>query len=299
MDEGFYKRLLDYMDDAVYFVDTDRKITYWNRAAERLTGFAASEVVGKTCSDNILNHVDDSGTELCYTACPLQHAIDTGENMTARVFLHHKQGYRVPIRVRTAPMYSEDGVIEGGVEVFNDDRESQSAISRIRELEGLAYIDALTGLPNRHLLKIFLDARMDELERQNWPFGLMIMDIDFFKRVNDTYGHQTGDEVLKMVGQTIAGNTRKEDITGRWGGEEFMAVCSMVDHERLLRLAERFRMLIETSHLSGEHEGLGVTISIGATIAQPGESLTEVIERADQCLYESKQNGRNRVTLST
>lgn len=298
MEEGFYKRLLDYMDDAVYFVDTQRQINYWNQAAEKLTGFSSDEVLGKCCSESILNHVDENGCELCQNGCPLLDTIITGENHSARVFLHHKDGYRVPIRVRTAPIFGKDGQIEGGVEVFTDDRESQSALTRIKELEGLAYIDALTGLPNRHLLNIFLDARMEELNRQNWPFGLMIMDIDHFKKVNDTYGHQIGDEVLKMVGQTIAGNTRKEDMTGRWGGEEFLAVCSMVDIEKLGRLAERFRMLIEKSHLSADYQSLGVTISIGAAIAQPGEALGDIIERADKGLYQSKENGRNRVTLS-
>ncbi len=98
-----YKEIMQIIKEGVYFVDTDRKITFWNDYAQEITGFSATEVLDSHCYDNILNHVDDAGTQLCKTGCPLHKTIEDSIKGEASVYLHHKDGHRVPVVVRTFP----------------------------------------------------------------------------------------------------------------------------------------------------------------------------------------------------
>jgi PAS domain S-box-containing protein len=115
--EQFYKSILDNMYDGVYFIDLDRRITYWNKGAERITGYGSGEVLGTRCSDNVLMHVDEEGNPLCSTdTCPAVGSMQAAEDCEAEVYLHHKGGHRVPIITRISPLI-DNGDVRGAVEV--------------------------------------------------------------------------------------------------------------------------------------------------------------------------------------
>jgi diguanylate cyclase (GGDEF)-like protein/PAS domain S-box-containing protein len=294
--DTFFKGLLDNLYDGVYYVDPERTILYWNKGAERLTGYSSAEVLGTRCRDNILMHVDTEGTNLCTSGCPLQRSMQSGEPLESEVFLHHKNGHRVPVRVRAAPLRDSGGNVIGGVEIFSDNSEKINSLDIIEELQRKAFLDPLTGLANRRYLDTGLPARFDEIARYGWQFGVIMMDIDHFKSVNDRYGHYVGDEALKMVARTLLNSSRSSDIIGRWGGEEFVAILPNATALRLLMSAERHRALVERSSLPLESGPLTLTISAGATLVLPGDTPATLIKRADKLLYESKANGRNCVT---
>ena len=128
--------------------------------------------------------------------------------------------------------------------------------------------------------------------------GILFMDIDHFKNVNDTYGHVTGDEVLRVVAKTISHSVRPFDIVGRWGGEEFIALIADVDEKTLCSIAERTRRLVEQSKLPETFNTISVTVSIGATLARKTDDIHSLVERADQAMYQCKANGRNQVVAS-
>lgn len=295
-DDDFYKDLLDNLYDGVYFVDTGRRITYWNKSAERITGYLASEVVGKRCEDNILMHTDGKGNLLCKTGCPLSGTLLDGALRNTEVFLRHKDGHRVPVAVRVAPIRNADGETTGAVEIFTDNTEKAAALERMEEFEKLAYIDSLTGLANRRYAEINLNARHEEMQRYGWPFGVIFIDIDHFKEINDQYGHDVGDEVLTMVAKTLMNSARTFDVVGRWGGEEFLAIIANVNSTELIATANRFRMLVEQSSIDRE-DLIHVTISLGATLANPEETIPDLLKRVDGLMYLSKSGGRNRVTV--
>ncbi len=286
--------VLDHLFEGVYYVNRNREILLWNRAAEELTGFSSEEVIGKRCADAILRHVSGDGTLLCNSGCPLQATLDDGEERETEVFLHHKDGHRVPVHVRVAPVRSDDGAIVGAVEMFRNAQAEQEHRERFEQLEKMAFIDTLTGLPNRRYVMATLEKRLDELNRYEWPFGVLFMDVDYFKRVNDTHGHKIGDAVLKMVAETLKASARSFDLVGRIGGEEFVTVVTNASQEQLISVAERFRHLVERSELR-DPNGLAVTISIGAAAAVPGDTGEALLDRADAMLYRAKEAGRNRV----
>lgn len=296
MDYRIFKEMLENFYEGVYFVDQERKITFWNKGAERITGFSANEVIDSYCFNNILNHVDDDGNQLCKGGCPLHKTLVDGEERENGVYLHHKDGHRVSVNVRTIPIY-DNGQIIGAVEVFNDNTINSDLFKEIEDLKILASMDQLTDLPNRRYVDAFIKSKHAEFSALEIPYGVMFMDIDHFKSVNDDYGHDAGDKVLQMVAKTFRSTIRSNDIVGRWGGEEFVAVFQGVTQETLNTLAEKMRMLVERSSIRENEFILKVTVSIGATLVNPEDSIETILARADKLMYEAKDKGRNQVSV--
>lgn len=296
--ESFYKRILDNLSEGVYFLDKNRTITYWNRGAERITGYRSADVLGSNCRDDILVHVDEKGKSLCESGCPVAETLLDSANREAKVFLHHRDGHRVPVLVRVSPILDERGRTIGAVEVFRENGADAASEQYIEDLKKAALLDPLTGLSNRRFLDARLTACQEDFNRHGFPFAAVFADIDHFKNVNDTYGHPAGDEVLKMVAATLKASVRISDTAGRWGGEEFLLILQHLRDEELGSIADKLRTLVEQSFLQTDQGALRVTISMGASMYRQGEPIQSLLERADGLLYEAKAAGRNRVICS-
>lgn len=297
LDREAFTGIIDNLFDGLYLVDRDRRVTYWNKAAERISGFRAEEVIGRKCSENILTHVDETGACLCQGSCPFEATMRDGKPRDAELYLRHKDGHRVPVAARVSALTDADGKVIGGVEQFTDISARQANAMKIQELERIALLDGLTRLANRHYLEREIERRFAELERYGLYFGVLFIDIDHFKQFNDTHGHVLGDRVLQSVAKTLVANSRPFDLFGRWGGEEFVGVIHNVDQGTLADLGERLRVLVESSFLPPRGDSLRVTISIGATVVRDDDTHESLLARADALMYASKRAGRNRLTL--
>jgi diguanylate cyclase (GGDEF)-like protein len=163
------------------------------------------------------------------------------------------------------------------------------------EIERMAITDGLTGLFNHRNFQEKLAAEFRRLERFSAPLSLLLIDIDFFKKINDSYGHPAGDEVLRGVARVIRETVRSVDIPARYGGEEFAALLPGTNHEGALKMAERLRESIEKTRFPFEGKELRVTVSIGAaTSPHDAVAKEELVEKTDKALYYAKRNGRNR-----
>ena len=291
-----YYFLLDNLSDGVYFVDKERKIEYWNEASEQITGFSKEEVLGKYCYDNILKHVDSCGTELCRNGCPLEATCRDGKIRMQDVYLHHKEGYRVPVAVKAIPIMDNEQNIKGAIEIFSSNVD-KAFHEKLAELEKLAMTDGLTGVANRLYTDKLLDEKIEIFKINKKNFSIAFIDIDYFKKFNDTHGHDFGDKVLKLVSETLMNNLRKDDFVGRWGGEEFIVFLQIDNLEILEKSLNKLRVLIEKSDIKKDGETLSLSVSIGGTVIAPNETKEEVVNRADKLMYESKRLGRNRVTV--
>ncbi|MBU0960370.1 MAG: diguanylate cyclase [Proteobacteria bacterium] len=297
LEEASYARIIENLHDGLYIVDTDRIVRYWNKAAEQISGFPASEVIGKSCSDNILTHVDGEGNSLCTGICPLAATMSDGRSREAEVYMHHKDGHRIPVSVRVSTLTDENEKVIGGIELFMDISSQAANELRVKELEKLALLDNLTQLANRNYIDREIQIKFEERRRFNMPFGVLFMDIDHFKKFNDNYGHDLGDDVLRFVASTFVANARPFDLYGRWGGEEFIGIIPNITEGDLDNLGNRMRNLIKDSYIIHNNEKLQVTVSVGATIAGENDTLESLIKRADKLLYQSKAAGRNCLTL--
>ncbi len=302
--KNLYKELLDKIDVGVYFVDRGRKITFWNTAAELMTGFKKEEVIGTYCHDNILNHIDEEGCKLCIEGCPLAKTMQDREERSADVYFHHRAGHRVKVSIKTFPICSDDEVV-GAAEVFrkvyvnNGQKEKAEDIEYTEEeIKTLAIYDALTELPNRRYLDFNIKNKIDGYNSLGITFGMIFIDIDNFGDFNKKHGREMGDEVLRVVAATLATVLRKTDFFGRYGGEEFIGVLDLSTNDQLITVAEKIRVLVENSIIRGKNgEEYKVTVSIGGTIVKDGDDVKSILTRADEYMYISKHSGKNRVTV--
>lgn len=289
--------IFENMYDGVYIVDKDRKILYWNKGSEKITGYKAKEVVNSHCYHDILHHVTVDGFNLCQNGCPLTQTLQTGEILENDVFLHHKLGHRVPVTVKTMPVYDKNKNIVACVEVFTDTRYKKSKYEENLELKKLVELDPLTKLYNRRYIDFLISSAIKEYNEFKIDFGLLFIDIDDFKKVNDTFGHLAGDEVLKTLAKTLQENIKPHDFAGRWGGEEFVIIMKNPTLETLKKQAEKIRVLCQNSVMKQRNNDISVTVSIGGAIFEETDTSETLVDRADHLMYKSKSLGKNKVTI--
>ena len=291
--------ILDNIYGGVYYVDQKRKIKYWNKEAAEITGFSKEEVIGKHCYDNILQHVDDQGTNLCLDGCPLHATMEDGKKREVNVYLHHKDGQRVPVTIRTVPLKNEKNEIVGAAELFLKNIKMISLEEKINELKQENHRDKLTEINNRNYLEKILAEiiKRDDINKDNIAF--CFLDVDDFKYINDNYGHLVGDRILAMIANTLKNNLRDADKAFRWGGDEFALILFDINNNKYLKnLLERIRLLINESFIEHKQEKINVTMSFGATKFSKNDTIESLTKRADNNMYESKKQGKNQISVS-
>ncbi len=282
--------VLDALPDGVYVVNRTRTVTYWNAAAEALSGYTDAEVIGHRCGGSLLSHVDEDGISLCGDRCPLMATLDDGLTREVSVLMRHRDGHLVPVEMRAAPLRDESGAIVAAVETFRDDAVRAGQEHRVRELEVVAGIDPLTGVGSRRGLEVHMLDRLAALRHRNVPLGVLMLDLDGFTALNDGHGHAAGDQALRVVARTIQQCLPGRGRAFRYGGEEFVA---LVTDDDLVTLGARLCAYVEESRIVSRGEALRVTVSIGGTMASAGEDFTDVLRRADRLLSQAKRAGGN------
>ncbi|MCU0690379.1 MAG: diguanylate cyclase [Polyangiaceae bacterium] len=291
--------ILDQMIEGVAGFEANGRIALWNCAAETITGYRADEVIGSQCASRVFAHVDLEGRPLCVKECAFRAALRARETVEIKAYLRHRGGHHLPVRWRTIPLFGRGGVTTGGLLLFTEITASHPSIDRVRMLERMSYLDALTNIANRRYAETVIEARAHELERYGWPFGVVLLDVDNLKEINDIHGHEAGDLVLQMVARTLRVGSRPFDLKGRWGGDEFITVVANVDHDGLVQAGARLRALVEQAVVPYQQHELRTTVSIGAAQARPGELVSSLLRRADAAMYASKRGGKNQVSMAS
>ena len=299
LSEDYYRNLLDNLHDGMLCVDLNKIIIFWNKSAQKLTGYTEKEVLGKIAGEEVMAHLDNLGVPKNEDSCYIRQTIEEGKPHKTEFFFRHKKGHLVPVSTRISPIKDSQGRISGAGLVFSDNTSGIAARQAITRLEKQALIDPLTGLANRRYIHKILDNKIDEMNRYGLKFCLLFIDIDHFKAVNDTYGHDAGDKVLQEVAGSMANVIRPSDILGRWGGEEFLIIILNVEEEMLLSVTEKVRIAVEKARTEYNSRQIEVTISIGAALPDPQQKniKRELLKKADELMYTSKIKGRNRVSI--
>lgn len=293
--EKLYLEIVSSMGEGAYFVNLDRVITFWNSAAEDITGYKKEEILGRHCQDTPLQHVDGEGQLICIAGCPLHQTLTDGQPRKHNLFFKHKDGHRVPVAVGTFPVKENDLII-GAIEIFTLSSLLIYDDDLIIQLSSSALNDQLTGIPNRRKVESYLVLRLREMAQQKSKICVVFLDIDKFRDFNNSFGHDAGDAVLCMVSKTIMSIIRNQDIFGRWGGEEFIGVFTIADDSDVFLIGEKIRALVERSVIRYTGHDFSVSVSIGVTLARGDDTIESVVKRADELMYISKQRGRNCVT---
>lgn len=293
--------ILDTMTDGVYVTTEDREIVYWSAGAERITGYPSEDVVGKHCYDNVLVHTDLHGKNLCVSGCPLEACIQTGQRHAVNeVFLKRKDGERLAVYVKTAT-FDENGQTFG-VEIFGELESvaGQDLATRVQELSETSITDPLSGLFNRRYFDAALQQQYDMFRSLGRHYGVMHIDVDHFKNINDTLGHATGDDAIRFVANVLSRNARKMDVVARYGGDEFAIICAVASREELEKYCTRLITMVHESRFApAEDSGMPITISVGgALVDETDRNARRTVERADEAMYAAKNAGRDGLVIS-
>ena len=272
---------IEIMDKYIPISKTDINgvITEVNHAFCQLTGYTKEELIGKTHS--ILRHPNNTDEQFRH----LWETILKGETWDADLINKNKDGDDIWATLHIIPTHNDQGDIEGFTSLRRDITDKKKAMR-------LATIDNLTQIYNRQYFNQILERDMQKAKRYDYHFSLIMIDLDHFKDINDTYGHLQGDEILKRFTQLTSSMLRTTDTFARWGGEEFMILLPYTSLEQASNLAESLRSTVE-NYCKGSHKS--TTISLGVTDFKAMDDKHELISRCDRFLYKAKEQGRNRV----
>lgn len=277
--------------DAVITIGVGETVEYLNPAAETLTGWTLAEAGGRPISE-VLRLIDEQTLESVAHLSGLAMGENCMRPPDKQIVLLQRDGSMVAIEDHAAPIPDSNGRVSGGVIVLRD---VSAARSMAKRLTLQATTDSLTGAFNRLKFDQELAAEMARSQRYKTPFAVVMCDIDNFKDVNDTYGHQAGDQVLVNLVRIISTHVRTTDVLARWGGEEFMILASDCDSEQAVRFGEKLRRLVEETVF----ETVGaVTCSFGVAQFRDGDTAETLTVRVDGALYAAKLAGRNQVCAS-
>jgi len=284
---------LDSIREAVLRTDAQGKVTYLNRKAEEMTGWRREEARGRPMAD-VLRLIESVGGPAVGNAGGIATEEDQAKKETAdftNCILVRRDGFECGIERKVTPIQDQDGSVTGAVVAFHDVTAAQA---KSLQMSHLAQHDALTDLPNRVLFNDRLTQAIALAERQGKQLAVMFADLDHFKKINDSLGHDVGDKLLQSVAARLLACVRRSDTVSRLGGDEFVILLSQVEHaEDAAYSARKILRALATPHII-DNKSLDINVSIGvSTYPTDGQDAEGLMNRADNAMYEAKEHGRN------
>ncbi|MBI2306464.1 MAG: diguanylate cyclase [Rhodocyclales bacterium] len=310
-------QIIDGSAVAAFVIDQAHRVTHWNRACAALTGVPASEVLGtrqqwrafypteRPClADLVVDGAVEEKLSRYYVNKQFHRSQIVEGGYEAQDFFANFGNSGRWLYFTAAPLRNAQGAVVGAIETLQDITEQKRAEENLRQSEEryrvLSITDGMTGLYNARHFAQRLREEMDRCQRYQHPLALMVMDVDDFKRFNDTHGHVQGDQVLIRLADCITACLRRTDQAFRYGGEEFVVLLPETEMSEAEAAAERVRAMFAGSEITpGDSAVVHCTASIGVTIFVPGETPRDFVARADSGTYEAKRRGKNRVIRIT
>src|ERR1700674_5106165 len=284
---------LDSIREAVLRTDVQGKVTYLNRKAEEMTGWRREEARGRLMAEvfRLIESVGGPavGNDAGITTQEAQAAKETAD--CTNCILVRRDGFECGIERKVTPIQDQDGNATGSVVAFHD---VSAAQAKSLQMSHLAQHDPLTDLPNRVLFNDRLSQAIALADRQGKQLAVMFVDLDHFKKINDSLGHDVGDKLLQSVAGRLMACVRRSDTVSRLGGDEFVVLLSQVEHgEDAAFSARKILRALAAPHII-DSKSLDINVSIGvSTYPSDGEDAEGLMNRADNAMYEAKQYGRN------
>jgi len=297
MKQNDLTQIFDTVNIGLVILDKDIKVLYWNRWMATRSGIPAERIIGESIFDYFPHLSTPSFNKNCKAVLSFGNFAFFSQKLHRYLFPFKPDssfGYRFDLMQQSCtmgPLRGEDNSITSLFLIVQDVTELATYEQKLIEMNT---IDALTGIYNRRFLESRLKEECERHSRYFRSLSVLMIDIDFFKKVNDTHGHQGGDLVLKSVATKAASVIRKTDFMARYGGEEFCCLLPETDGTAAETVAENLRARIEEMECHFQKKLIRVTISLGISSFERGDTPETLLKRADEALYQAKRSGRNR-----
>ena len=290
----FEDELINSMPSGVVFVDARSKITLWSIGTENLTGVKRDSAVGKVLRPSMLGMKTEKGKRVHDENCPVRKAIESGSRLVQQIRIRGRNGTDASVEMIISPVRNHDRETLGAALLLEDLAPVAMLEKHCDHLNNEVTLDPMTKIANRGEFDRMLAVYMEAHRQSQLPCSLIIADIDKFKSINDTYGHQAGDEAIIALANLLKSLSRSGDLVARYGGEEFVVLCSDCNTAEAARRAEEMRMRLAELEVPWL-EGRMITASFGVTELQAGDTPETMLRRSDRALLMAKEQGRNRV----
>jgi PAS domain S-box-containing protein len=276
-DPRLCRAILDHFDEGVYMVDRDRRIVYWNRAAEEITGYRQHEVVGCCCAAGLLMHADEDGTVLCTGSCPLEQVMEDGVSSERTLTLKHKDGFRLPVRVRAMAIRDAAAGCAGAVEVFSP--ATPSGYETFGNLRAHGCLDEETGAAARPWGELWAEQRIAEMERFGMPLGWLSVELNDVQRTESGCGHGAVTAALATLARTLQSNLSPADVLTRWDRAAFRVSLHNCAPGQLAEVSRSVARLAQLSEFRWWGERIPLAVRVRAVLAHPGDTLATLEAR--------------------
>jgi PAS domain S-box-containing protein len=271
--------ILENFEDGIYLIDRNRRILYWSEGAERITGHLAHEVIGKTCNVNLLSHCGEQGTPYCADGCPLSATMEEVKSRRMRCFIRHKNGHRVPINSRSAPVKNRAGELIGAVEIIRLDVHHYGLAQRFRGLEPFGCLDPETGVANKQMTELRMAHRLEDLRKFGIPVGIAGIKIEDQAPMVSRFGKEAWFSLLRASAQTLAQTLPPNGFVGRWDENWFLALIGNCDPMMLQNTASLAANLVAASEISWWGAIVRPKATVRTTMGEITDAPLDIIQR--------------------
>jgi diguanylate cyclase (GGDEF)-like protein/PAS domain S-box-containing protein len=283
-DPEIYREILDGLQIGVSVVDLQRKIVFWSDGAEKVTGYARIDVLGHSCSDNILQHCNQISCEMCAQSCPLTLVAQDGQPVESMAAIHHKSGYRLQVHAWTIPLRDKKGSLVGIIQTFEDESATCGPDPNVHSLKEQGWLDEVTELPNNAMMQSHLRETLGTFTELHIPFGIVCLEVPDLDQFRARYGQGAARSIMQVLARTLRNTVWPTDFVGMWTDRQFLVILMGCSVEALHTVSERVRQMMASVTVHWWGEELSVALSIGHTGAKPADTMESLLLRAQDAL---------------
>jgi diguanylate cyclase (GGDEF)-like protein/PAS domain S-box-containing protein len=279
-DPETYRDILDELQIGVSVLDLQKKIVFWSDGAEQITGYARIDVLGHSCTENILLHCNQNSCEMCIEKCPMATALHEAKPVEAMSFIHHKSGHRIPVRTWAIPLRDKRGSIIGIIQTFEGEFALAAPDPNDRSMKEHGWLDDVTGLPNQAVMQSHLRETLGTFTEVHIPFGVVCLQVEDLGQFRSSYGQGAARSMLQVLARTLRNTVWPTDFVGSWSDGRFLVILMGCSEEALQTFSQRTLKTVANATIRWWGEDLSVAVSIGSTSAREGDTVESLLQRA-------------------
>ncbi|MCF7858619.1 MAG: diguanylate cyclase [Candidatus Cloacimonetes bacterium] len=292
-----YRNLIENLYEGLFYIDKTGLIKYWSKGAEKITGYSSEAVLNFKISDELLSPTDKNGNKLSGEKSIFHYTLAKGTIKQFELLITHRDGYKIPISARIAPMYDHQDNIVGATQLFTDNKEHIEQLVMDSQKYRDSYFDPITKLPNQLNLEMSIDAKISEFRRYNRPFGILFIKIDDYEKYNEIYGDDFKIKTLVQVSKLLENDLRPFDVAGRWSDHEFTIILVNVREDSVTMIGNRLKEIIKKSEFTIGKGSLSLTLSVGGVTVSAKDNCNTLVKKLHSTLEKCELEGGDQFLL--